>query len=104
MIEQPFAVPDNHSASAPGKMCGHECCNLHVGQRSFAGFVSSRKMSREDYRVFLKIFRVKPAEETVPVEKKEEEKIEKKAEVQPKQPKQKRARLLGWSGLYSMGY
>lgn len=36
---------------------------------------------------------VKPAEETVPVEKKEEEKIEKKAEVQPKQPKQKRARI-----------
>ena len=36
---------------------------------------------------------VKPAEETVPVEKKEEEKIEKKAEVHPKQPKQKRARI-----------
>ena len=36
---------------------------------------------------------VKPAEETVPVEKKEEEKIEKNAEVQPKQPKQKRARI-----------
>ena len=58
LLEHPVAVPDDHRAPAPCQMRGKQTRNLYIGKNGLARLILAGKLRREDYRIFLEVFRV----------------------------------------------